>query len=829
MSQLAFVSSDHKERKTYFVDVVLLLPLPKLYTYRVPYDMANHIKKGTRVIVQFGKKKILTSIAWHIHEIPPKQYEAKPILDILDEQPIINEQQFQLYQWMSEYYLCTPGEVFNAGMPAGLKLSSESRIQLHPAFDGDLSDLSEKEIELMELLEKNDSINYSDISLLITGSPHALIKKLVSKEAIILFEQVKDKYTPKKIKRVRIHSSYLVDNQLETLINELEKKTKQQEILLAYLRSVPIIQNPDKNELGIPKKELLTEKLSTSSYRSLLNRGVLEEWEEIVSRFDLKQLPSQQAISELNDAQTVAKVAVKQYFEKDQITLLHGVTGSGKTEIYIHLIQEAINTGKQVLYLLPEIALTTQIVARLKKIFGAELGIYHSRFSDNERVDTWKDLISGRTKVIIGVRSAIFLPFSNLGLTIIDEEHDASFKQYDPAPRYNARDSAIMLAQFHNSNVLLGSATPSVESYHKAITGKWGLVKLQDRFGDAKLPEIVLAESKFQNGVTIELKEEISKSLDKKNQSIIFQNRRGYSPYLICKDCAHIPYCPNCNVSLTYHMYLNELRCHYCGHSESVPPTCDACGSAQVSTSGYGTEKIEEEMSILFPEAAIRRMDLDTTRKKNSYEQLIGEFEQRHIDMLIGTQMVTKGLDFDHVDTVGIFDADRMIHFPDFRSHERAYQLMTQVAGRAGRKKQTGKVIIQTQDKNQLIFRYIIDHDYDTFFQKEIYERKKYLYPPYCRMIKLVIKNAEQAVSKRLCFELTQALGIKIGKQRVLGPIEPVINKIRNMYHHEVTIKLENNIKNVGVIKKQIIELTNAFLTKKEFKSCRYVVDVDPM
>lgn len=828
MSVLELTNSEHIERKTLFVDVILPLPLPKAYTYRVPFELNEDAKKGVRTVVQFGRKKILTGIISKVHETPPKAYEAKYILDILDLDPLINERQFSLFDWMSQYYMCNLGEVFNAALPAGLKLSSESRIQIHPEFEGDISDLNEKEQEVIEILTNNDSVTFTDLANLVSAKGiHNLVKGLVAKEAIILFEEIKDKYSPKRIKKVRLAPSFQENEALEQLLNQLDSKAKQQAVILKYLQQVPIHSNPALNEFGINKKDLMTADLSESSYKTLLKNDVLIEWEEIVSRFAGINT-SEQPISALSEDQESVKNQIKGQFEDQNVVLFQGVTGSGKTEVYIHLIQEAIAKGKQVLYLLPEIALTTQIVVRLKKVFGNKLGIYHSRFSDNERVDTWKDLIKNDIQVIIGVRSSIFLPFQDLDLIVVDEEHDSSFKQYEPSPRYNARDTSIMLANYHQAKVLLGSATPSVESYHKALTGKWGLVKLMNRFGESQLPDILLAESQFGSNLTHELKEALNNALDKKKQAIIFQNRRGYSPYLICKDCQHIPYCPNCNVSLTYHMYITELRCHYCGHAQSQPTECDACGSTEIHSQGYGTEKIEEELAVVFPEAGIRRMDLDTTRKKYSYEQIITDFEQQRIDFLVGTQMVTKGLDFDHVEVVGVFDADRMIHFPDFRSHERAFQLMTQVAGRAGRKKDKGKVIIQTHDKKQDIFKYVIDHDFDTFFQKEVYERKKYLYPPYCRLIKVILKDLDQNVSQQLAFEVARALELKVGKKRIYGPTEPSINKIRNYFHMDVLIKIENNLKDVQGIKNIISETIKPFLTKKSFKKSRVVIDVDP-
>lgn len=829
MTALEQHTDNHTERTTYFVDIALPLRIPQLYTYRVPRELEEFLQEGIRVIVQFGRKKIMTGIVVNVHDKPPGKYEAKYILDVLDDFPLVNQKQFQLYDWISKYYLCSFGETLNAALPSGLKLSSESKIQLNPDFEGDISELTDVEISVVQALSEKDLLDYSDVSDLIGAKGvHKLITIMVEKGVILLIEQIKEKYTPKKIKKFKVAEALLTDNKLEQTVNDLEKKPKQQAILLSYLQRSDIFSNPNINEEGIDKSILKELELSESSYKTLIKNGILEEWQETISRFDGMFKTSEDPY-DLSNAQEDSKKQIYQSFEEHDVCLFQGVTGSGKTEVYIHLIKEAIESGSQVLYLLPEIALTTQIVKRLKKVFGDVLGIYHSKFSDNERVDIWKDLINDRVQVIIGVRSSVFLPFDNLGLILIDEEHDSSFKQYDPAPRYNARDSAIMMAHFHQAKVLLGTATPSIESFHKARTGKWGYVNLSERFGEAVLPKIEVVQTQFNVSLSEQLKDGLIQTLENKKQAIVFQNRRGYAPYVICNTCTHIPQCKNCNVSLTYHMYSNELRCHYCGHSESVPSQCDACGSREVSTKGFGTEKIEEEIGIIIPEAAIQRMDLDTTRKKNSYDQIITSFEQQNVDILVGTQMVTKGLDFDNVTLVGVFDADRMIHFPDFRSHERAFQLITQVAGRAGRKKEQGRVIVQSHDRTHPIFKLILDHDYETFFQQEIYERRKYNYPPYCRMIRIIFRDYDKDKSSAFAAEVTQALKSKLGQKRVLGPQEPGINKIRNMYLNECIIKLENSVKNVSGIKESIVDLIYKFNGKKEFKKCSFVVDVDPV
>jgi primosomal protein N' (replication factor Y) (superfamily II helicase) len=822
--------------ETFFADVILPLPLPRLYTYRVPRSLNSSILPGARVIVQFGKKKILTAVVAAIHQNPPQVYEAKYILELLDEEPMVNSHQLKLFQWMAEYYMCTLGEVLNASLPAGLKLSSQSKIQLNPDFKDDKIEFSEKENFLIEALHNSNTLTYDEAARVLgQKNIHTILKSLTLKHRILLFEEIREKYTPKIIKKIRLHSDYNSKSKLEELFKKLEKKSKQTDVLLKYLQKIPLYNNKELNNSGIDKNILSNSVESVSGLSTLLKNKIFEEFEVIVSRFE-ENISNASAEVYLNEDQISAKDQILEHFKSKEVVLLHGITGSGKTEIFIQLIQKALEGGSQVLYLLPEIALTTQIVTRLQKIFGSKIGVYHSKFSDNERVEVWKGILSGKFSFVIGVRSSIFLPFDNLGLIIIDEEHESSYKQYDPAPRYHARDTALVLAKMHNAKTLLGSATPSIESYYNSKEGKWGLVTLKKRFGEAQLPEIILTDTRrerkhkrMKNDFSVSLLEAIQQSLDKKEQSILFQNRRGYSPYLSCEDCAHIPKCENCAVSLTYHMYLNELRCHYCGHAESVPSTCEACGSSKIKTIGYGTEKIEDEIKLFFPNANVQRMDLDTTRKKNSYQKIIHDFENRLTDILVGTQMVSKGLDFDHVNLVGIFDADRMIHFPDFRSHERAFQMITQVSGRAGRRDIKGKVIIQTNDPGQAIFSKIINHDYDCMYEEEIKERQKYKYPPFVRMIKLTIKDVDKKACYKAATDLSEKLISQLGKSRVLGPQAPLIDRLRNYYLMDVLIKIEKGKVNSKSVKEIIEREINNLLILKEFKNSYVVADVDPV
>lgn len=836
MSQLELHNSEVSDRKTYFVDIILPVPIPRMFTYRSPAEFNDYLQIGCRVVVQFGPRKIITGVIGAIHETPPKKYEAKYLLDILDQEPVVNPLQIDLFQWMADYYMCSLGEVLNIGLPSGLKLSSESRVQLYPDFDHFESryDFSDNEINLIDLLQKKDSLTYSEISkALQLKNIFSLIKSLVQKDAIIIYEELKEKYKPKKEKRIRLAEEFTSKKALEELFNSIAKRAKQEAILLEYLQHAPIYEKQERNDKGIEKKLLQINELSGSALKTLLKNKILEEFEVVISRFPEDDIPVEQI--KLTATQERAKSAILEGFKSKDISLLHGITGSGKTEIYISLIEDALSGSSQVLYLLPEIALTTQIVTRLKKVFGNKVGIYHSKFSDNERVEVWNGVLSGRYQLVLGVRSSIFLPFDNLGLIIVDEEHESSYKQYDPAPRYNARDVALYMARKHHAKVLLGSATPALESYFLAKEGKYELVELNQRYGEAQLPDFeisdVLKEGKkklLKGDFTSTLINQIEDKLSKNEQAIIFQNRRGYSPYISCQQCAHIPKCTNCAVSLTYHQYKNQLICHYCGYHEPMPSACEACGSQELKTIGVGTEKLEEDLSLLFPSAKIQRMDLDTTRNKNSYERIINDFENRDIDILVGTQMVTKGLDFDHVSLVGVIDMDRMLHFPDFRAYERTFQLTTQVSGRAGRRNKKGTVVLQVRDTELPIIRDIVKGDYIHFFNKEIEERNAHRYPPFTRLIGITIKNKDKNLSARTAERLANLLKEQIGIQRILGPQEPFINKIRNEYLTEILIKLERSTVDLTKVKMLLNNAANEIRNEKDLKSSRIVIDVDP-
>ena len=817
-----------------FLEVILPVPLPGTFTYSYTESTFSEPKIGSRVIVQFGKRKIYTGIIADIHDQPPASYEPKEIMDLVDEVPIVTHTQLQFFDWISRYYMCTLGEVMNAALPAGLKISSESYLSLNPDIDLEDLDLSEKEEIVIRHLMSGD-VKLNDVGpILDIKSPYNYVKKLKEKNVIQVFEQVKDKYTPKKETWIRLNEVYNNEDTLDQLCESLEGKQKQLDVLLAYLRLVPLFEYPSKNKDGISKKALLAEDISASSLKTLTKNGFFEEWEKTISRLDGILGASQEIAIDLSEGQSKALHEILTAFEQKSTVLLHGVTGSGKTEIYISLIQNVLANGGQVLYLLPEIALTTQIIKRLSKVFGEEFGVFHSRYSDNERVEVWQKVQQGEFNFVVGVRSAVFLPFSDLSLIIVDEEHEPSFKQHEPAPRYHARDASIYLSSIFHGKTLLGTATPALETYTNALEGKYGLVELTERFGSVSLPRVTFAnlvierkQNKMKGNFSLTLLKAIQETLERNKQVILFQNRRGYAPYVTCHNCGYIPKCPHCDVSLTYHSYQNLLVCHYCGYKTDMLLECFQCQSPEIKTMSFGTEKIEEELELLIPEARIRRMDLDSTRSKYSYQKIIDEFENGEIDILVGTQMVSKGLDFAGVELVGVFDADRIIHFPDFRSHERAYQLIHQVSGRAGRRADQGKVIIQTNDPDQPILQRLKYQDYLGFYQKELVERQQFQYPPYYRIINITFKDVDKQVAGDAARFYSMEIRKHLGDARVNGPIEPLISKIRNQYLFEIFIKIEKQGINLAALKEFLLNSRNILLSQRSYKSVRVIFDVD--
>lgn len=865
-TKIISIVSGMAERVTKFVDIILPLSLPNLYTYRVPVELNELVRAGQRVVIQFGKNKLYTGIIQVVHANPPKQYEAKYIHSVLDLEPIVNELQLELWQWIASYYMCNIGDVMNAALPSGLKLSSETKIVFNPQLPtnetGDkkinFESLTDKEFLIVEALELREVLTLDEaMEILEQKIVYPVIKSLLEKQIVQVQEELKERYKPRMVQFVRLSEAWKDEVKLKGLLDILERKAgKQLDVMMAYIKESALF---EKNETAewIRKSALI--KLidgADTPIKALVKKNIFEQAEFEVGRlanFEAGDLISKK----LNDAQQNAYEAIKKYFSEKEVVLLHGVTSSGKTEIYIKLIEDTLAEGKQVLYLLPEIALTTQIINRLQKVFENKVGVYHSRFNEGERVEIWNKVLHGNPmentvqkevhainqpgfeslvpcSILLGARSALYLPFSNLGLIIVDEEHDSSFKQFDPSPRYNARDSAIFLAHLHKAKTLLGSATPSIESYFNAQHNKYGLVELTERHGGVQMPEISIVDIKeagkrkmMKSHFSPQLLEGIELSLKNKEQVILFQNRRGFSPVLECNLCAWTPQCKNCDVSLTYHKTGNQLRCHYCGYTITVPSKCEACGEGGLKTKGFGTEKIEEELTIFFPEARVSRMDLDTTRTKYAHKQIIADFEDKNIDILVGTQMVTKGLDFDNVALVGILNADSMLNFPDFRSFERSYQLMAQVSGRAGRKSKRGRVIIQTYNPGHAIIADVVNNNYLAMYNSQLIDRKEFNYPPYFRLIELTLKFKDMDVLNEGAKYVAEKLRVHLGG-RVLGPEFPLVARVRNEYLKTILIKTERETSIVSV-KKIISEVFGEFKSQPAFKQVKLHIDVDPL
>jgi len=826
-------------RTTLFVDVIMPLPVPGLFTYRVPFELNDQIDKWKRVVVQFGKKKIYTAIVTKVHLIPPKNYSVKYILAILDNKPIMNNIQFEFWNWMSSYYMCEPGEVMNVAIPSALKLASETSIVLNPTYKLDSDILNEKEFLIVEALDIQKKLTLTEIENIVEQKKIIpIIKGLIEKEIVVVEEELKERYKPRKETFVKIAREYHSEKKLQEVFNLLEKRAfRQLEVLMTIISLSNFGQQNEieVRQTGITKNPNFT----ISIINSLKKKGIIEVNSRTTSRLDESFATDLPENIVLSTNQETALNKINSSFKENKVCLLHGVTSSGKTEIYINLIKQTIDKGKQVLYLLPEIALTTQIINRLSKYFGNKVGVYHSRYNENERVEIWDNVLQSDVKktnyqIILGPRSALFLPYNNLGLIIIDEEHDYSYKQFNPAPRYNARDAAVYLGILHKSNVLLGSATPSVESYYNTKVGRYFLVELNKRYGDIQLPEILVADVKketrqktMKSHFSSFLINHIHVALQEKKQVILFQNRRGFSLRLECETCNWMPECKNCDVTLIYHKQINQLKCHYCGYSRKVPERCDSCGSAHIHMKGFGTEKVEDELGIFFPDARIRRMDLDTTRSKHAYQNIINDFEEGRIEILVGTQMVTKGLDFDNVSVVGILNADNMIHFPDFRSYERSFQLMAQVSGRAGRKNKRGKVIIQAWNPYHSVIRDVIDHDYQSMYSSQILERRNFKYPPFYRLIGIHLKNKDSRLLNEAAKDFAILLRNRLGN-RVLGPEYPLVARIKNLYIKNVLIKLERD-EQLGDYKKKIINIIDGFKRESSYKSIRIILDVDPV
>ncbi|WP_338356248.1 replication restart helicase PriA [Yeosuana marina] len=813
----------------YFIDVILPIPLEKLFTYSITAAEADFLSKGMRVSVPFGKSKIYTGIVFNIHTNEPKVYEAKEIHQILDETPIVNAKQLELWQWIASYYMCTLGDVMRAALPNAFILESETSIVLNTKKILNDNELKDDEFLVYEALQHQSSLKIHDVTnILDKKNVLPVIKRLLDKDAIFIEEEIYEKYKPKLVRYVKLHANFTSEKALQSLLDDLSRAPKQSEVILTLFS----ISAKTKKPIKVSE---LTEESKTSSaiIKALIDKGILEEYFIQTDRIEYSG-DENEATKVLNTFQEEALDEIKESFKSQQVTLLHGVTSSGKTEVYVKLIEDTLASGKQVLYLLPEIALTTQLVTRLQNYFGEQVAIYHSKYSSQERVEVWNHVLENTSKahIVLGARSSIFLPFTNLGLIIVDEEHEQSFKQFDPAPRYHARDTAIVLANMHQAKTLLGSATPSLESYFNAQQNKYGLVEINTRYNNVLMPDIQLVDiqekhkRKLMKGHFSDvLIQEMSDALRDGQQIILFQNRRGFSPIVECNTCGNSPQCPNCDVSLTYHQYRDQLRCHYCGYQTVMIKSCMACGSIDLDSKGLGTQQIESEVQMIFPNYKVARMDLDTTRGKYGYEKIITAFEQQEVDILVGTQMLTKGLDFRNVKLVGIMNADTMLNFPDFRAHERSFQLMLQVSGRAGRTDTRGKVLIQTYNPYHAILQQVSTNNYLGMFKEQMDERYNFKYPPIYKQIKITLKhkdyNKVDAGSLWLAKSLRQVFG-----SAILGPESPPISRIRNQFHKNILIKIPKK-QSLAKTKEAIIKINNSFLSIKDFRSVKVVLNVD--
>jgi primosomal protein N' (replication factor Y) len=811
----------------HFVDVILPLPLQRLFTYSITEAEAEFLQRGMRIAVPFGKSKIYTALVFKIHNNAPEAYEAKPIHQILDDYQIVNELQLNHWEWISNYYMCSLGDVYRAALPSAFLLESETIVLKNPSFLEE-TELTDTEFLIFEALQHQSQLSVLEISSILSKkNVLPILKSMLEKNAVILKEEIYEQYKPKLVKYIRLAEHHSADAALQDLLTSLGRAKKQHQALLTYFSLTAQTKKP------IKAKDLEEKAgVSMAVLKGLVEKEILEFYHIQVDRISFREGAGK--LKELNEFQEQAFQEIKTSFQTKEVTLLHGVTSSGKTEIYSKLIQEQLDNGKQVLFLLPEIALTTQVITRLQETFGGKISVFHSKYSMNERVEVWNNVLHNKPKaqVVLGVRSSVFLPFSNLGLIIVDEEHETSYKQFDPSPRYHARDAAVVLANQHKAKTLLGSATPSVESYFNAANNKYGFVELKKRFGKVQLPEMELVDIKEKHRkkrmtghFSDRLLTEINEALENKEQVILFQNRRGYSPVVECEECAVSPRCPNCDVSLTYHKYRKELRCHYCNYRQAMPLSCGACGSQKITTVGFGTEQIELELNELFPDFNVGRMDLDTTRGKYGYQKIIGAFQAHEIDILVGTQMLSKGLDFGNVSLVGVLNADTMLNFPDFRAHERTYQMLVQVAGRSGRSKKRGKVIIQSFNPYHQILQQVSTNSYIEMYKEQLEDRWQFHYPPYYRVLKITLRHRDlmrlDEASEWFGKSLTNAFG-----ENVLGPTSPAVSRVRNLYIKHITVKIPPKQSLVGT-KKHIDKIKNNFQAIANYRSVRLGVDVD--
>lgn len=814
----------------YFINVILPIPLEKLFTYSISKTEADFLQPGMRVAVPFGKTKIYTALVHKVHNTPPEVYEAKEIHQILDEHAVVNTFQLKHWKWIANYYMCTIGEVFRSAIPSAFLLESETLILKNTKVEIDENELKDDEFLIFEALQHQSILRVNEISAIVNRKNILpILDRLLKKNIILLKEEVYEQYKPKLVRYVKLGALYQSEENLEKLLASLTRAPKQSQVILSLFQ----LQATAKKPIKVTDLEFASG-ASKAIIKTLIDKEILEEYRIQTDRVNYDSDQKNSALKSLNEFQQKAYSDIKESFDNNKVTLLKGVTSSGKTEVYVKLIEECIKQGKEALYLLPEIALTTQLISRLQGYFGGKVSVFHSKYSVQERVEIWNNIVAKKSKaqIVIGARSSLFLPFSNLGLIIVDEEHEGSFKQFDPAPRYHARDAAIVLANLHKSNILLGSATPSIESYNNAKTKKYGYASIDRRYGNVMMPDIELVDIKEQTRkkrmkghFSERLMEEITKTLETGEQIILFQNRRGYAPILECTTCGHSPQCPNCDVSLTYHQYKKQLRCHYCGYHSVIQQSCQACGSQTLDTKGFGTEQVEKELNTLFPDSKVGRMDLDTTRGKHGYERIITAFEQQELDILVGTQMLTKGLDFRNVNLVGIMNADSLLNFPDYRAHERTFQLLTQVSGRAGRTKKRGKVIVQSYNPYHQILKQVSTHDYDEMFKEQLYDREQFKYPPANRIIKITFKHKDYNVLNEAAEWFTKSLRNTFSNG-ILGPEFPPIARIRNQYLKHTIVKIKPS-QPLGQTKDNIRRIDKSFNSVAQFRSVRVIYNVD--
>ena len=813
-----------------FAEIIIPLALPVTYTWLVPERMVDQIDVGIRVEVDLRNKKY-SGIVKSITNTPPPAFTPKPILQIIDGTPILHPIQLKFWEWVANYYLCSEGEVMQAALPANLKLSGESVLSFNEDAELNPDTLTDYEYLIAEALQIKKELRISEVQQILEASHvYPIIKKLIEKKICYVWEELREKYKPKRDTFITLNSLYRNEAKLEELLNSGSfRAAKQMELLLAYLHF-------SKQETDIKQSDLLKKaEASAAQLKGLIDKGILIKEVRDVDRIVYHHADDTDISFDLSEVQTTALQQIKNSFAEKPVCLIHGVTASGKTQLYVKLIEELLEQGKQVLYMLPEIALTAQIIRRLQLYFGNKIGIYHSKFNSNERVEIWQKVKTGELKIVLGARSSIFLPFKDLGLIIVDEEHDTSYKQIDHAPRYNARDAAIFYASLCGAKVLLGSATPSIESYYNATKGKFGLVTLSERFGNVNLPTIEIIDLKkvytadnVKPALTPAIIEAIQQTLNDKKQVIIFQNRRGYSPYILCKACGWIPHCSQCDVTLTFHKAKNKLSCHYCGNTYPVLHICAACGNHEFVQKNFGTEKLEELLCEEFPDAKVSRMDYDTVKGKHDHDTLIKQFEQQKIDILVGTQMVVKGLDFEHVNLVGIIDADGILNFTDFRVNERSFQLMEQVSGRAGRKDGVGKVLIQVSNIHHPILNFLLTHDYVSMFNYDLEGRVAHHYPPFSRLIKIAFKHKNNNLAQETALQFKQGLEQQL-KINITGPAQPVIERIRNQFIWEILIKLPKDNATVNRCKEKIQEGQAILKSNQYYRSVSIHIDVDPI